>query len=391
LETAEIDQLLTYQSFAITANDFYVAVELVMRTLLQDLEFVYRIEAGTPVEAGLVQLTPYELGARIAFTLTGSAPDAALLDSIAAGQLDSAEGVRTTAETLLADPRAVERIGRFHALWLSYEKPLLDDAELRAAARQESDALIARIVFTEDRPWQELFTSDQAFIDARLAGIYGETPPAAPAWVTLTDPNRRGLLGQSSFLSGGAKFGDTSLVLRGIQVRERLLCQKIPSPPPTVDADVPPEGGPDDCKTERYAAHRALSCAGCHLLLDPIGEGLENYDAVGAFRQIEKDRAECVIAGLGEIQGVGPLENPNLPFSGPAQLAAAVLSTGKLDDCVMQQYLQFLVGRPLDLTSDGPMVAALATRFESSEFRLKRLLTELISSTAFRHRVTEQL
>jgi hypothetical protein len=356
-----------------------------MRAMLQDVEFAYRVEVGTPVAAGLVRLNAYELANRASYTLLGTVPSKDLLDAAAAGHLDDAAGMRDAAQKLLLLPGAVERASRFHAQWLNYERPQVDPV-LGASMRAESDALIAKILFEMKRPWSELFTFDQAFVDATVAPIYGLPAPGAPQWVKLTDANRRGVLGEASFLAGGAKFGDTSPVLRGLQIRSRLMCQYIPPPPPNVNVDKPPAGSPTDCKSTRYANHRANPCATCHAMLDPAGNGLEQYGADGSFRSFENGRPDCPIDGHGQVDG--------MTFSGPAGLANVLVPTGKLESCVMQELFQYVVGRTISVAGqldagDQGTVNSLAGAFAKDDHHYPDVLADLVSSVAFRHRVTE--
>ncbi len=382
LNQAEVARLLALQSFSVERGEFYNGVALAMRALLQDIEFVYRVEVGAAVESGLVRLTPFELASRLAFTLLGAAPDSALLDAAAQGALDDEAGVRAAASRLLGDPQAAERIGRFHGLWLNYENADVPPA-LKASMRAESDALVTRLLFTERRPYGDLFTSEEAFVDANLAPIYGLPVPSAPSWVKQLDPNRRGLLGQAGFLAGGAKFGDTSPVLRGLQIRARLMCQSIPPPPPTVNADQPPKGDPTECKSARYKRHAENPCASCHALLDPVGNGLERYGADGRYREVENGRPDCPIEGRGALTDLG------VTFEGPAGLAQALLPSGQIERCVMKQLTQFVAGRQLS-GADEAFVESLTTAFASEQHRVPDLLLDLVASPAFRHRVIEE-
>jgi hypothetical protein len=308
-----------------------------------------------------------------------------LLDAAASGQLDSEQGVRDVAQTMLADRRAVERASRFHAQWLNYDHLQVDPA-LGASMRAESDALIAKVLFETKRPWAEIFTFDQAFVDAKVAPIYGLVAPGAAQWMKLPDANRRGVLGEASFLAGGAKFGDTSPVLRGLQIRSRLMCQYIPPPPPTVNVDKPPAGSPTDCKATRYANHRANPCATCHSVLDPVGNGLEQYGADGSFRTFENGRPDCPIDGHGQLDGT--------TFMGPGGLASTLVPTGLLETCAMQQLFQYVVGRPIMVSGkiaagDQATLTSLAGAFAKDDHHYPDVLTDLVSSAAFRHRVTE--
>jgi hypothetical protein len=381
----EVTEYQSLQSYAAARGDFFAGVALVLRAMLEDVEFAYRVEIGTPVSAGLVRLTPYELATRVSFELLGAPPNDALLDAAGSGRLDTQEGTRGVAEELLADPRAALRASRFHAQWLSYDHLQVDPA-LGTSMRAESDALVAKVLFESKRPWSDLLIWDEAFVDATLAPIYGLAAPATPSWSKLGDPNRRGILGEADFLAGGAKFGDTSPVLRGLQIRSRLMCQYIPPPPPTVNVDKPPAGNPGDCKATRYANHRANPCATCHALLDPVGNGLENYGADGAFRTFENGRPDCPIDGHGQLDGA--------TFVGPAGLAGTLIPTGSLEHCAMQQLFQYVVGRQvvvggqIDPNDDGT-IASMTQAFANEGHHFPDLLSALVSSAAYRHRVTE--
>jgi hypothetical protein len=381
LTTEEVDGLASLGRFATEEDDFYVAVALVLRTLLQDMELVYRIEIGESMADGVVRLTPYELAARLSYFLWGSSPDDRLLDAARDGELADAAGVRSIATEMLDDERASDRVERFHALWLGYEV-IRHPAELARSMRMESDALVNRVVFERGSSWYDLFTSEEAYVDDTLAEIYGLPLPGSPSWVA--QPERRGLLASAAFLSGGVKFGDTSPVLRGILVRERLFCQPILPPPPTVNVDDPPgEENPDACKEERYAQHRSGGCAVCHDAIDPVGFGLEAYDSTGRFRTHEIDRPDCAISGDGAVTDL------DTTFNGPSELADIVVGSGALGECFAQHLEQFTIGRELEAI-DRRTVAEIGARFEANGFDLRTLLVELAASEAFRFRVVDE-
>jgi hypothetical protein len=296
LTPAEIEQYVAFSAMSVEANDFYVGAGMVIAALLQDPEFLYRIERGTPVphRKGMYRLNDYEVGTRLAYFIWGSTPDDELLDAAGRGELRTPEQVRRAAERMLADPRAKTRLDRFHAMWLGYQK-LPHAADLTASMRTETQKLVERIVFDEHRPWTDLFTTQETYIDARLADIYGmPVPDGGAGWVTYAGPgNRAGLLSTGAFLSVAGKFGDTSPTQRGRLIRERLMCQPVPPPPPNVNVDEPPKSTTTStCKIDRYAQHRADgSCFGCHNQMDPVGFGLENFDQQGRWRDHDVDDA----------------------------------------------------------------------------------------------------
>jgi hypothetical protein len=155
-------------------------------------------------------------------------------------------------------------------------------------------------------------------------------------------------LSTGSFLSVNAKFGDTSPTLRGKLVRERLLCEDIPPPPPTVNVDEPPTGDGDSvCKVDRYAVHDAPSgCAACHAKMDPIGFGLEAFDREGRFREHDEGEPDCPISGEGDLDGVA--------FVGPAGLADLLVEGPDLSACAVEQVVRFAMGSRPRRGRSGP-------------------------------------
>lgn len=372
------------QTFALDQGDFYQGVEVVLRAMLQTPEFVYRIERGTPTATpGVFRLDDFEVATRLAYFLWGSAPNDELLEFAEAGELGTPEAVAAVAEWMLSEDRARARVDRFHAMWLGYFQ-LPHQADVTASMREESRALIERVIFDEHSAWQELFTADGTYINQTLADLYGLPAPAGDefAWVDYGDSGRQGLLSHGSFLSVAGKFGDTSPTQRGKLIRNRLLCQVIPPPPPDVNVDEPPSSPDSDCKWDAYAAHRELAgCKGCHDLMDPVGFGLENYDQLGRWRETDVDHPECVIAGEGTIDGDA--------FSGPAGLADYLVTGEQLEICIVRQVYRFAMGHEV-LTEDVAFVDQLDQSFAAADYRFDRLMLDLVSDEAFLYRREEE-
>jgi hypothetical protein len=384
LADAEVSAYVGLSAFSVEANDFYVGVDLVLRAMLQDPRFLYRVEIGTqvPGRPGLFQLDDYEIGSRLSYFLWGSTPSAELLDMAASGALINPDSRRAAALGMLADLRGQQRVQQFHAFWLAYDQlPLA--ADMATAMRAESDALVARVVFERKGDYLDLFRSTETFVTAALATHYGLPAPAnaAGAWVAYGSSPRRGILSHGTLLSAGAKFDDTSPTLRGVFVRNRLFCQTIPPPPPTVATDEPPPVTTSPCKVDRYAEHRSGGCATCHNQVDPIGFGLENYDRTGAYRTADKDNPQCTISGDGEVVGVGK-------FNGPAELAELVIASGGLESCVVQQVFRMALGRR-DSDADRATLTRLTDGFKQRGRAFDQLLVDMIADPAFIHRQVE--
>ncbi len=389
LTADEETALLELQADAIERDDFWVGIESVVSTVLQSPSFLYRVEVGVPVdgEPSLRRLTGYEVASRLSYFLWGTMPSDDLLDAAEAGELDDAESVRAMGQQMLDDPLAVVLVDRFHALWMGYEN-LPHAYDLSLAMKTETTALLQRVIFEERRPWQDVLRLEETWVDDLLAEHYGLEAPADPAggWVAWNDPGRKGLLGQGSFLSLGAKFGDTSPTQRGLLIRTRLFCQDIPPPPPDQDVNVDqPPGDPDACKAERYEAHQVqgTSCNGCHELIDGIGFGLERYDQAGLYREHDPGRPECEIEGVGELTGIGT-------FSGPAGLADRMIESGELNRCVATMLYRFAIGRYEMGELDENFIDAVLERTGDGDFRFDELLVDFVGSDMFRFRRVEE-
>jgi Protein of unknown function (DUF1592)/Protein of unknown function (DUF1588)/Protein of unknown function (DUF1595)/Protein of unknown function (DUF1587)/Protein of unknown function (DUF1585) len=385
LDDAELDRFAALQSYAIDEDDFWAGVSAGLRLLLQHPEFVYRVELGEPTadDPALFRLNGYEVGTRLSYLLVGSTPPDWLLDAAEAGQLDEGQGIADAAAMLLEDPRARARIARFHALWLAYEN--LSREGIYGDMHAETRALVERVVFDETQPWTEMLTASETFVTPELAEHYGLPAPAAADWVPYGDSGRGGLLSHGAFLSVGTKFGDTSPTQRGLLVRTKLFCQEIPKPPPDLMVDVcePPMADPDACKIDRYFMSTEQACQGCHALMDPIGFGLERYDASGALRTAEAERPECVIPGDGEFVGVGT-------FNGPAELAALAVESGLVEACVARQLYRFAVGRTALDDYDEAFLARLVQEGSAEGgLELVAFIGAYVGSDAFRYRREE--
>ena len=385
LAPEEVDAYATLQSYATednpaVDNDFYTAVALVISAIIQDPEFLYRLEVGSPTtEAGVFKLDDHEIAARISYLLWGSTPDADLLADADAGLLESPAGRIAVIDRMLGDEKARRQLFRWHAMWLGY-RGIPHEAQLVEAFNRETSALIERVVFEERTSYLDLFTSSQTYVDDYLATHYGFTAPAGgEGWVDYP-ADRAGILSHGSVLAAFSKFTDTSPTQRGILIAERLQCDPIPRPPPEVDSDNPP-GNPDDptaCKEERYAVHSQGSCAGCHNLMDPIGFGLESYDIAGVFRSTDDGKPECAISGEGSLPGVGT-------FSGPKELADRLIESGKLERCVAQHYLGYVAGRQLT-PEEAPAVDALHLAFSEQGYDFRQMMIDYAASEQFGYR-----
>jgi hypothetical protein len=384
----EIGAYLALQSFAtennaLVAHDFYTAVELVLRSMLQDPEFLYRIEVGKPTaQPGIFALDGHEIATRVSYLLWGSTPDEELLTQGDSGRLADPVVRRGEAERLIADARAHEQLHRFHAMWLGY-RAIPHPPALVAAFNLETTKLIDRVVYDEPQSYLNLFLSPQTYLNDVLADQYAlPHPTGGEGWVDYGQSGRAGILSHGSVLAAFSKFSDTSPTQRGIFVQTRLLCNTVSPPPANVNVDQPPGGSNLVCKVDRYGAHRASSsCGACHNQLDPVGFGLENYDIGGRFRTHDDGHPECPIDGAGDLPGYGT-------FRGPAELAAKLVGAKALEQCMVSQFYAYAVGREVRPNETGA-VAELTQAFQKSGYALTRLLADYVASERFVLRAEE--
>ncbi|MDZ4660738.1 MAG: DUF1592 domain-containing protein [Pseudomonadota bacterium] len=375
----EITGLQAYGLKQVTQlGSFDAGVEMLIRVFLQHPKFLYRIEGKTT-------LTDFDIASRLSFFIWGSGPDDALLKLAESQQLSTPSQVRQVASTMLASPRAPAQIQKLHGFWLGYAKLPAGDI-LSAAMKQEADTLVRRILVTEQKPWQDLFTSRQTTISSTLGNIYEiQGLTGTPSLVGLP-PNRQGILSTAAFLSAVPKFGDTSPTLRGKFVTERLLCKIVPPAPPNTNVDSPPPlvVGQPDCKYNRYDSHRrqGSTCFACHLQMDPIGFGLERFDRTGKYREFDYNsdgslKSTCFIEGKGQVFGSNA-------FSGPAELSEILIRSSQFKSCFVRQVFHFGMGSEPE-TKDSEMLAGLQTEFNKTGF-LKDLILALVTSDRFLRR-----
>ncbi len=374
LEDAEIESFMTLQALGVEAGDFDFGVECVLTAMLQSPDFVYRVEIGTPDPrfAGVARLTGDEIATRMAYFLWGTTPDEELSRLADDGELADADRRREIALDMLDDPRARDQVDRFHAMWLGYSA-LPHPADLTQAMREETRALLDRVIFDERAPYLDIFTYEETYVGPELAERYGlDASGAGPAWVPYGDSGREGILSHGSVLSAFSKVGDTSPTRRGIFVRERLLCQELQPPPPTVNVDDVPD---PPCRSDFVALHQSGGCGSCHSLMDPIGWGLEQYDMSGRYRTHDEGKPECPIDGEGDLAGIGT-------FSGPRELAELLVSDGRLEQCVVRQVVRFALGRE-ERDDDEWLIASLTEPRAGTDWTFLDLLADVVASEAF--------
>jgi hypothetical protein len=368
-------------------SDFYKGASFVIAGMLQSPNFLYQVEVGDGncTIPSQVKLSGYEVATRLSFFLTGSTPSEELLAAAERGDLDAAEGVRSWAQMLLDQPDSREAMARFfdELLQLRDLPQLSKDPvafpsfgpALASVMREETQRFLDSLIWTEGADFRDLFDANYTFVNRDLAALYDlpELRQNGFSRVALPEGSRRGgLLGQASFLSLMAHPASSSPTLRGKFVREKLLCQNIPPPPPNVDTTLPATEGLTT--RQRLLAHRQNpSCASCHALMDDIGLGLENFDAVGRYRATESGQPIDAASALDDLGS----------FTGARELGALLRGERRTTECVVRNLFRAATGHVDTLGESGPLNEVHA-KFVASGFRFKDMLVEIAASDAFR-------
>ncbi len=385
-----------YEALMTHDADFLKGAQLVLEAMLQSPNFLFRLDATSDPK-----LKPWAAANRLAYALWDTMPDAELFAAAAHGDLSTPEGVEKEARRMMADPRAHESLNEFVSQWLRFDRLLTASKDRRKFplyTRETSNAMTEEaLTFVSDLVWNHrnfmtLFTADYGHVSPELAGIYGVAAPAKEFDRVPFPANseRAGILGEGLFLALTSKPEESSPTARGLFVREQFLCQHVPDPPPGVNTNLPPvtEARPQTNR-DRMTEHATNpSCATCHRLIDPIGFGLEKFDAVGARREKfvlqfggsedeEGHRRGPVKTVALDIDSAGTVAGiPESGFSSPAELGAVLAKSAQCQECVVKQYFRYTAGRE-DTAADRPLIRKTLERFRNSQFRFEELIVSI--------------
>jgi len=369
------DDVTRYMTVYRAAVSFDEGVQLMIEAMLQSPSFLYRLELGRATAPGTFTLTDHEVATQLAYLLTGTTPDDALLDAADAGLLSTPTQIEAQARRLL--PRARPMLHDLVERWLGLHRlpstpkdaatyPELDD-DLRAAMIDGGRALVDDIL-DSGGGLTELLTTPRVMVDARLAPLYGAQ---ASDWSPVEDPRLAGLLTSAAVLTTHALPRGSSPVHRGLLIRERVLCQELP-PPPGVNAE-PPALDPALSTRERYRAHGEVEpCVSCHRLIDPIGFAFEHFDGIGRLRS---DDSGHPIDARGEIVQSRTTDGS---FDGVAELGRHLAGSGDVTRCVSAQAVRW--GYGIDEDASSCLVREISNAFEAGDRKLDALLLALASS-----------
>ena len=384
-----------FRSSEQAGDGFDTAVAQVVTAMLQSPYFLYRIEMGLPdpESSGVAPLSSFELASRLSYLLWNTMPDDELIGLAATDALQDPTVLEAQARRMIDHQYARAAVVEFFMQWFEltelheasksavvfpmYDAALVDDL------LEETRHYIEDLIWNRDARLESLFTGTHTFVNARLANFYGIEGVRGNAFVEMPLPDERGpgILGQAAFLATQATPTDSSPVLRGLFVRQRLLCQPVSDPPDDL-VIVVPDPDPDLTTRERYAAHTEdPTCFSCHQYMDSIGFGFEEYDAVGHFRTHENGHP---IDASGEITFTQDIDGE---FYGLDGLTSALAESQQVRECVADQWFRYAFARFEDET-DTCSSQVLYDSLHESGGDLRELLVALTTTRAFRFRPT---
>jgi cytochrome c5 len=391
LEENDLRGLMTFYDTGAGEGGFEGGVRNALQAILASPHFLFRIEK-VPAQAAVGEvhrIRDIDLASRLSFFLWGSPPDQELIDIAGRGELSGPGEMERQARRMLADPRAPEALAtRFWAQWLHLQDldkihpdalsyPYFDET-LAKSMRRETELLFVNLV-EEDGNIVDLLTADYTFVNERLARHYGMPGITGSTFrrVSYMDENRRGILGHGSILTMTSHANRTSPVLRGKWVLEVLLDTPPPPPPPDVPAfeeTDPAEDGRFFTVRERMEQHRANPvCMACHVVIDPIGLALENFDVTGAWRIRDEGNF---------VDPVGQLYD-GTPLTGPADLRAALLSRPEVYYRVFTKNLMaYALGRRVEYY-DQPTIRAITREAADNDYSVSSFIMGVVASPAF--------
>jgi hypothetical protein len=366
---------------------FEKAVRLPMKAVLCSPNFLFRIEDDPKTADGVRTISDHELAVRLSYFLWSTMPDAELSAVAERGELRKPGVLEAQVKRMLRDPRSRALSENFAGQWLQLRNiatlapdkgyfPTWDDA-LRKAMVREAEAFFEYVV-QNDRSVLEFLDADYAFVNERLAQHYGISGVSGPEFRKVQLPNNRrgGIITMASTLTVTSNPTRTSPVKRGKWILENIL--GTPPPPPAPDVpELPPTGQLKGTLRQQMEQHRANpSCATCHAKLDPLGFGLENFDAIGGWR--DKDNKQPI-----DPSGVLP---DGGKFDGPAQLRKVLL--GKSDlfrRCLAEKLLTFGLGRGLEYY-DKCAVDEVVKKSAAGQDRFSAMVLAVVQSDPFQKR-----
>ncbi|HVJ16456.1 MAG TPA: DUF1592 domain-containing protein, partial [Polyangiaceae bacterium] len=381
------DFVARYQAALALGDDHNAALQQVVSVILASPQFLYRMEFDAdPLSAAVHPLSAYELASRLSYMAWSSMPDDELFQLAGSGALLDSATLTAQVQRMLADPKSSMLIDSFAAQWLGGKRLDLHEADvalyptwnadLKLSMQQEMGAYFDEFLHG-GRSYSEFLTADVNFVTPALAGVYGMAPPAQAGLSRVEDTGdqRFGFLGLAGFLTYTSRKDRTAPSIRAKWVLDALWCTELSPPDDVIVAELP---APGENQTVRdvLALHRANpACAPCHNTMDPVGLGLENFDAIGGYRATYTN-------GL-PIDASGEMPTGET-FTGFADLATLVAQAPQFVPCAAQKLFVYGLGRSI-----GPSqsyVDQIVENWKTTGLGLNELVEQFVLNDIFRYR-----
>ncbi|MCA9060196.1 MAG: DUF1592 domain-containing protein, partial [Planctomycetaceae bacterium] len=366
------------QVFA-TADSEEQAVRRVILATLKSPRFLYHEFAG--------QNDAFDRASRLSFALLDSIPDKALFDAAANGQLESEKQIRDQAWRLVSDPRARSRQVEFFRTWMNLDRleDISKDSEvfpdftpqLAADLHTSMNLALQQFVNGSEVGLEQLLTADSIFMNDRMARFYGADVESLQDFqpVRFEPDHRAGILSHPLLLSGFAYHSTSSPIHRGVFISRGILGRAI-KPPPIAVAPTAPELAPDLTTRERVVVQTSPEvCAGCHQTINSLGFALENFDAVGRYREMEKNKPIDAQGGFLQRDGTAA------EFRGAKELAAFAAASDETRRSLARQLFHFMVHQPI-LAYGPDSIQELADDLKNHNDDVRRLAVEIAVRSA---------
>ena len=387
LDAAESERLFSLMRAAWEANaSKEEIIQATLTAVLASPHFLYRVEDDDPADFvdGVRPLNDFELASRLSYFLWSSMPDERLMRLAGEKQLHTPEQLNAEVDRMLADPKSQALIENFAGQWLQLRdlealspdpvKFSAFDEKLRTSMRRETELLFTNIL-KENRSILELLSADYSFVDERLAKHYGIEGVSGDEFQKVDlHGKRRGMLMHGSILLLTSNPTRTSPVKRGKWVLDNLLAEPPPPPPPNVP-ELGAAGVTLGTLRQQMEQHRENpNCAVCHVKMDAVGFGLENFDAIGAWREAD---------GRDKIDPSGTLPGGR-KFNGPLDLVQILVEDKKAEfsRCVTMKMLTYAIGRGLGV-ADRCTVSSIVNKLSEEEYRFSSLVKSIVTSQSF--------
>jgi hypothetical protein len=392
VDATDLTPLLRFFSAGHAEGGFEAGIQKGLMAILASMKFLYRMEpdsaASSAATAGEYPITDLELAWRLSFFLWSQGPDDELLELAGENRLATPDVLERQVRRMLADPRSRSLVTNFAFQWLDLRRlgsmdpdprlfPTFDD-DLRSAFTTEMELFLDSIL-RGGGSMLDLIDAEHTFVNERLARHYGIANVRGDQFrrVELADQNRFGLFGKGGVLMVTSYPDRTSPVLRGAWIMDRVLGTPPTPPPPEVETDLAPVAGdiPRSVR-ERLALHRTVtSCNQCHGVIDPLGQALENFDAIGEWRVRERDSG-VAIDSSGRLAG-------GTQVNGPGDLRRVLRDDPRLFvQALTEKLMIYALGRSLEYY-DMPTVRGIVAAAAENAYSLDSLVMGIVQSPPF--------